>query len=47
MDPEGLRLFDTVNTTVRITGQTRDYGLCRLEHEWIPARENYIAMKDK
>lgn len=47
MDPEGLRLFDTVNTTVRITGQTRDYGLCRLEHEWIPARANYIAMEDK
>ena len=46
MDPEGLRLFDTVNTTVRITGQTRDYGLCRLEHEWIPARENFIAMED-
>jgi lipopolysaccharide transport system ATP-binding protein len=47
MDPEGLRLFDTVNTTVRITGQTRDYGLCRLEHEWIPARENFIAVEDE
>ena len=39
MDPEGLRLFDTVETSVRITGQTRDYGLCRLEHEWLPGRE--------
>jgi lipopolysaccharide transport system ATP-binding protein len=47
MDPEGLRLFDTVNTTVRITGQTRDYGLCRLEHEWIPARANFIAMENE
>ncbi|RFC38708.1 MAG: lipopolysaccharide transport system ATP-binding protein [Candidatus Nitrotoga sp. CP45] len=46
MDPEGLRLFDTVNTTVRITGQTRDYGLCRLEHEWIPARANFIAVEE-
>lgn len=39
LDPEGLRLFDTVETAVRITGQTRDYGLCRLEHEWLPGRE--------
>ncbi|CAH1211432.1 Teichoic acid ABC transporter ATP-binding protein [Candidatus Nitrotoga sp. BS] len=46
MDPEGLRLFDTVSTSVRITGQTRDYGLCRLEHEWKPAREDFIAMED-
>ncbi|MDP2827019.1 MAG: ABC transporter ATP-binding protein [Sulfuricellaceae bacterium] len=36
MDPEGLRLFDTLETTVRVTGQTRDYGLCRLEHQWLP-----------
>lgn len=46
MDPEGLRLFDTVSTSVRITGQTRDYGLCRLEHEWMAAREDFIAMED-
>ena len=46
MDPEGLRLFDTVNTTVRITGQTRDYGLCRLEHEWIPARASFSAVEE-
>lgn len=35
MDPEGLRLFDTVETTVRIVGHTRDYGLCRLDHAWL------------
>lgn len=46
MDPEGLRLFDTVETSVRITGQTRDYGLCRLEHEWLPGREEINAMED-
>ncbi len=44
MDPEGLRLFDTVITSVLITGQTRDYCLCRLEHEWLPAREDFAAM---
>ena len=46
MDPEGLRLFDTVSTSVRITGQSRDYGLCRLEHEWMAAREDFISMED-
>ena len=46
MDPEGLRLFDTVETSVRITGQTRDYGLCRLEHEWLPGKEEFIAVED-
>lgn len=34
MDPQGLRLFDTVEVSLRVSGQTRDYGLCRLEHEW-------------
>lgn len=46
MDPEGLRLFDTVETSVRITGQTRDYGLCRLEHEWLPVREELNTMEE-
>jgi lipopolysaccharide transport system ATP-binding protein len=46
MDPEGLRLFDTVETTVRITGQTRDYGLCRLEHAWLPGKASRIATEE-
>ena len=46
MDPEGLRLFDTVETTVRITGQTRDYGLCRLEHEWLQGKKEPNALED-
>ncbi|MGA8149145.1 MAG: ABC transporter ATP-binding protein [Gallionellaceae bacterium] len=43
MDPEGLRLFDTLETSVRITGKTRDYGLCRLEHKWVPVTTEDIA----
>ena len=35
LDPEGLRLFDTLETEFVVTGETRDYGLARLEHEWI------------
>jgi len=47
LDPEGLRLFDTVEISVRITGKTRDYGLCRLEHEWLPARSDFIDESDR
>jgi lipopolysaccharide transport system ATP-binding protein len=34
LDPEGLRLFDTAETGFVVTGQTRDFGLVRLEHRW-------------
>ena len=38
LDPEGLRLFDTVEIDFVVTGETRDYGLVSLEHEWIEGR---------
>jgi lipopolysaccharide transport system ATP-binding protein len=38
LDPEGLRLCDTVEMEVVVSGATRDYGLVRLEHEWQPGR---------
>jgi len=38
LDPEGLRLFDTVESDIVVTGQTRDFGLVRLEHEWTRGR---------
>jgi lipopolysaccharide transport system ATP-binding protein len=34
LDPEGLRLYDTVESSFVVRGATRDYGLVRLEHEW-------------
>lgn len=34
MDPEGLRLFDTMECELQVTGQTRELGLCRLPHAW-------------
>ena len=34
MDPEGLRMFDHVERTLDITGDTRELGLCRLPHAW-------------
>lgn len=34
MDPEGIRLFDTMECPLHITGQTRELGVCRLRHIW-------------
>jgi lipopolysaccharide transport system ATP-binding protein len=39
LEPEGLRLFDTIETTFVVTGETRDFGLVRLAHEWIAGRD--------
>ncbi len=34
LDPEGLRLYDTLELEFVVTGETRDYGVVELEHEW-------------
>ncbi len=38
LDPQGLRLFDTVESEFTVTGETRDFGLVELEHSWHPGR---------
>ena len=38
LDPEGLRLFDTVETEFVVTGETRDFGLVKLEHRWMAGK---------
>src|SRR6185437_2558735 len=38
LDPEGLRLFDTVELSFVVAGETRDYGLVELPHSWLPGR---------
>ena len=35
LDPEGLRLFDTVESEIIVSGETRDYGVAALPHRWI------------
>jgi len=35
MDPEGLRTFDHVERVLNVTGDSRELGMCRLEHEWL------------
>lgn len=34
MDPEAIRLFDTVERSFVVTGRSREVGLIRLRHEW-------------
>ena len=34
MDPEAIRLFDTVERTFIVTGRSREVGLVRLPHLW-------------
>jgi lipopolysaccharide transport system ATP-binding protein len=34
MDPEGLRIHDTLESEFTVTGQARELGLIRIEHEW-------------
>ena len=38
LDPEGLRLFDTLEVEFVVTGQTRDYGIVSVPHRWIGGR---------
>ncbi len=35
MDPEALRLFDTWEIELRVSGDSREVGLCRLPHTWL------------
>jgi len=34
LDPEGVRMFDTLEKTLVISGSAREFGLVRVEHRW-------------
>ncbi|MCC7254822.1 MAG: ABC transporter ATP-binding protein [Dokdonella sp.] len=36
LDPEGLRVFDTVERPLVVRGSTSEFGLVRLAHRWLP-----------
>ena len=36
MDPEGVRLFDTLERAIIVRGQSRELGMIRLSHRWGP-----------
>lgn len=38
LDEGSLRLFDTLEMDFVVTGKSRDYGVCRLDHTWQPAQ---------
>jgi len=35
MDPEGVRHFDEVKCALEVRGDSREMGLCRLNHRWL------------
>jgi lipopolysaccharide transport system ATP-binding protein len=35
LDPEGVRLFDTIELPLQVRGATRELGLVRLPHRWL------------
>lgn len=39
MDSEGVRAFDTVERAMTIRGESREFGLVRLEHRWPDAED--------
>jgi lipopolysaccharide transport system ATP-binding protein len=34
LDPEGMRLFDTIERGLTVRGQSREFGMVRLAHAW-------------
>jgi lipopolysaccharide transport system ATP-binding protein len=34
LDPEGVRMFDTLEKPLLVTGTAREFGLVRIEHRW-------------
>ena len=36
LDPEGVRMFDTVERPLVVNGDSRELGLVRLPHRWEP-----------
>jgi ABC-type polysaccharide/polyol phosphate transport system ATPase subunit len=36
LDPEGVRLFDTLERGLVVRGASREFGLVRLPHRWLP-----------
>jgi lipopolysaccharide transport system ATP-binding protein len=37
LDPEGVRVFDTVERAIVVRGASREFGLVRLAHRWLGA----------
>jgi len=42
MDPEGVRLFDTLSLDFLVSGESRELGFCRLPHHWVDAPTGHL-----
>jgi lipopolysaccharide transport system ATP-binding protein len=42
LDPEGVRLFDTLERGLTIRGQSREFGLVQLKHSWIGGQSSVV-----
>lgn len=42
LDTEGVRLFDTEERALSIRGESREFGMVRLAHRWVDAKERSI-----
>jgi lipopolysaccharide transport system ATP-binding protein len=40
LDPEGVRLFDTINVDFTVRGESRELGMVRLRHRWMSELSN-------
>lgn len=40
MDPEGLRIFDTMDRSIIVRGSSREFGMVRLAHRWVKGSED-------
>ena len=45
LDPEGVRLFDTLERALVIRGESREFGLVRLQHRWIEPETSQEATR--
>jgi lipopolysaccharide transport system ATP-binding protein len=43
LDPEGVRMFDTLEKPLVVTGMARELGLIRIEHRWRVADATHTA----
>jgi lipopolysaccharide transport system ATP-binding protein len=48
LDPEGIRMFDTIEQTLEVTGDTRELGLARIQHYWgAPGNDSQAAIANE
>ena len=45
LDPEGVRMFDTLEKPLVVTGTAREFGLIRIEHRWRVADALHTASR--